>query len=199
MRRLVLWPMIGVLLTAVMVVVPPFVASKLASKSEPVSPAVRLAFTPDAWPDPNVTWRQRLLGAEELTSMLGIGVEHMQMVERLRAGWPMPVLEGWTRSETLYDHGTRKTTVIDHGQRSVGVLGGREWGRRMPTGLLPMGLAANLAFWTLVPWLVFAAPGAIRRALRRRRGCCEACGYPRQGERCPECGTAWATAANNPA
>ena len=56
------------------------------------------------------------------------------------------------------------------------------------------GFAINTIFYTAILWLLFAAPGFIRRRIRIKRGRCGACGYdlrgqPASGDRtCPECG-----------
>ena len=57
--------------------------------------------------------------------------------------------------------------------------------------LLP-GFAINTIFYAAVLWVLFAAPGAIRRWRRIKRGQCASCGYSLRGtphiEKCPECG-----------
>lgn len=62
----------------------------------------------------------------------------------------------------------------------------------LPYGVLPLGLFANLAFWTLLVSSPRLARWTIRER-RRRAGRCTACGYDRRGLAsgpCPECGTA---------
>jgi hypothetical protein len=66
---------------------------------------------------------------------------------------------------------------------------------------LPIGLVLNTAFYGGGIWLIWFAPGAVRRMFRRRRGACVRCGYDLRGVgnvMCPECGgerTAVRTAA----
>lgn len=61
-------------------------------------------------------------------------------------------------------------------------------------GLLPIrpiwpGFLINTLFYAAILWLIFAGPFALRRTIRRRRGCCPACGYPvGVSPRCTECG-----------
>jgi hypothetical protein len=59
--------------------------------------------------------------------------------------------------------------------------------------LLPIwpGFAINTLFYAAILWLLFAAPFALRRRSRIRRGLCPACAY-KIGESpiCTECGTA---------
>jgi hypothetical protein len=56
-----------------------------------------------------------------------------------------------------------------------------------------IGFAINTVFCASLLWLIFAAPFALRRTVRRRYGHCAACGYNLHGGRstdnvCPECG-----------
>jgi hypothetical protein len=60
---------------------------------------------------------------------------------------------------------------------------------------LPLGLAADILFWTCASWVVVAAPRAIRRRRREHRGRCGSCGHQLDaaaptapGAVCPECG-----------
>jgi hypothetical protein len=64
--------------------------------------------------------------------------------------------------------------------------------RRLP--LLPLwpGFALDTAFYGALTFLLWSAPGVLRRRSRRRRGACPACGYDLKGGsaagKCPECG-----------
>ena len=61
----------------------------------------------------------------------------------------------------------------------------------VPTCPLPIPFAINTIFYAAVLWVLFAAPGAMRRRVRRKRGKCAACGYSLQervSDKCPECG-----------
>jgi hypothetical protein len=52
------------------------------------------------------------------------------------------------------------------------------------------GFAFNTIFYAAILWLLFFAPGALRRTIRRRRGLCPACAYPiGTSPVCTECGT----------
>jgi hypothetical protein len=58
-------------------------------------------------------------------------------------------------------------------------------------GLKPLwpGFAINTIFYAAILWLLFAAPGFVRRRLRVRRGQCPACAYPvGASDVCTECG-----------
>ena len=51
------------------------------------------------------------------------------------------------------------------------------------------GFAINTVFYAMILWLLFAAPFALRRRIRIRRGLCPVCGYPvGESDICTECG-----------
>ena len=51
------------------------------------------------------------------------------------------------------------------------------------------GFAINTLFYAVILWLLFAAPFALRRRIRVRRGMCPACAYPvGDSDVCTECG-----------
>jgi hypothetical protein len=63
--------------------------------------------------------------------------------------------------------------------------------RVLPLKPIWPGFVINTMFYAAVLWLLFAAPGFVRRRLRARRGQCPACGYqiaPGTGHVCSECG-----------
>ncbi|MCI0363320.1 MAG: hypothetical protein L0219_05525 [Phycisphaerales bacterium] len=114
---------------------------------------------------------------EEQGLFVGIGV-------RVQAGLPRRSLGGWTnrgygRSEDAWV--VRMPMRTDTWQDPA-----------LP--LLPIwpGFAINTAFYALILWVLFAAPFALRRRRRIRRGLCSKCGYDLRGSNvsaCPECGT----------
>jgi hypothetical protein len=61
---------------------------------------------------------------------------------------------------------------------------------RLP--LLPLwpGFAINTVFYAMILWGLFAAPFALRRRMRIKRGLCPKCAYDLRGSggACPECG-----------
>ncbi len=62
----------------------------------------------------------------------------------------------------------------------------------LPLAITVPGFAANTLFYAAVLWLLFAAPFATRRLIRRKRGHCIKCGYDirhADHDACPECGT----------
>jgi len=63
----------------------------------------------------------------------------------------------------------------------------------LPYGPSWPGFAINTLVYASLLWLIFAAPFALRRAVRRNYGHCAACGYNLHGSEpgskiCPECG-----------
>jgi hypothetical protein len=63
--------------------------------------------------------------------------------------------------------------------------------RVFPYAPLWPGFAINTIFYAAMLWLLWVAPGKIRRFIRVHRGRCPACGYiiaPGVGNKCSECG-----------
>jgi len=104
-------------------------------------------------------------------------------VRRERAGWPALALETslWFDAEdgvSARKHALPLTWIDDELE---------------PHPILPIwpGFAINTIFYASILWLLFLAPGKLKRIIRRRRGLCPACAYPiRTSEVCTECGKA---------
>src|SRR5436190_180033 len=61
----------------------------------------------------------------------------------------------------------------------------------LPYFVLPSGFIFNTIFYAAILWLLFAAPFALRRRIRARRGQCPGCAYPiGTSDVCTECGAA---------
>ncbi len=61
----------------------------------------------------------------------------------------------------------------------------------LPSSYAWPGFAINTLFYAVILWMLFAAPFALRRWRRVKRGLCPACGYDLRGSSadvCPECG-----------
>ena len=68
----------------------------------------------------------------------------------------------------------------------------RAW-RNVPLKPALPGFAINTIFYAAILGVLFFAPGAVRRTIRRKRGLCPACAYDLRGsasQMCPECGNA---------
>lgn len=60
--------------------------------------------------------------------------------------------------------------------------------RVLPRGIIATGAILNLLVWS-IPGVLIAAACSLRRAVRRRRCLCPACGYPvGRSDACTECG-----------
>jgi hypothetical protein len=81
------------------------------------------------------------------------------------------------------------------------------WGARWVLPIKPLwpGFAINLIFYAAILWLLWIAPGRIKRVIRIRGHRCPACGYQIApgggiGPVCSECGAAlpaaWSTNAS---
>jgi hypothetical protein len=112
-------------------------------------------------------------------------------------GWPMLAMSGWA-SVTRTTQG--RPTVEARGLKEIGPLRlgplstKATYRRTLPLHPLWPGSAINTLFYAVVLWLLFAAPFALRRWRRTKRGLCTKCGYdlrkrPSDSSVCPECGT----------
>jgi len=117
------------------------------------------------------------------------------------AGWPMPALrQADFRTWNL----NSPSPLRELASPAYGVANGIQlWpgpstqhnsvGRlALPIDPLWPGFLVNACLYGLLLCIAWRSPGAVRRALRRRRGRCVACGYDRAGlgadAPCPECG-----------
>jgi len=180
----------GGLLAVLTVALPVGLAPFLPAPTPVSGNGVRLPYAPAEYPDPNITWTHRRPGLVEESSIRGIGVYDSWHVTRVRAGWPLPMLEGGSYCE-IHSQGGEAASGTIHPVALKSWWSGdfkRHW--QLPTGLVwgGLGALANWAVWSAVIAACFL-PRTIKRAGRRRRGECLACGYPSpSGGTCPECG-----------
>jgi hypothetical protein len=104
---------------------------------------------------------------------------------RYRFGWPLLCLERsrWWDNDKYQAFYFHQMTMWRAQTRN----------HYVPLRPLWPGFAINTIFYAAVFWVLIAAPGAIRRRIRIKRGKCAACGYSLQervSDKCPECGAA---------
>lgn len=120
--------------------------------------------------------------------------ERRRELVRLTAGWPWPALEGWSLS--YFDADLAARTEERFGLMPLDLSRFIERANTDEVPLRPLwpGFLINTllaaACWFV---LLFGYPTVREtiRAIRRRRGCCPACGYNLQNkfdDGCPECG-----------
>ena len=99
------------------------------------------------------------------------------------AGWPMRCLV------SLHQEVVAQNTGTSWGLRfgtSRGFLG---LPRALPLRPIAVGFTINTLLFAAILWLLIPGPFVLRRFIRRRRGRCPACGYPRgDSSICSECG-----------
>lgn len=143
------------------------------------------------------SWVRRLAFPWEFNAQWqGDDIQSRTIIAR---GWPYVTLWSGSRLKS-------KSETIDNGAFYLeGWL--RKYGPRGPLVVYPSAAAFDVPFPFRPVWapflisstllaapfhLLFMGPGALRRWARRRRHCCERCGYDRRGlspaVACPECG-----------
>jgi hypothetical protein len=104
---------------------------------------------------------------------------------RRRAGWPMLTMEGATWSNPLEPSSRLQRHGLffpPSGWPNAATMG-------IPYVPIWRNFAINTLFYAAILWLLFAAPFALRRRSRIKRGLCLACGYPiGESDVCTECG-----------
>jgi len=115
---------------------------------------------------------------------------------RVEAGWPLLSLQGWGPGSTEWrpNRTGAAQPVPQTGEYAI-VLHQRDFGSRRPIiRLLPfrpmwIGFVLSTLFYAFILWLLFAAPFALRRWRRIKRGLCPKCAYPvGASDVCTECG-----------
>jgi len=104
-------------------------------------------------------------------------------------GWPfVAISQRFVRSQS--DHSISNS--IDLGLPDF--AGNSRSPRLLPLGPIWPGFAIDTVFYAAILWLLFAAPFALRRRRRIKRGLCPKCAYDLRGSKeataCPECGAA---------
>jgi hypothetical protein len=120
----------------------------------------------------------------------GSNKAHNDLIEA--RGWPRLALLSWIESHDA-SHTTKAGIDLKFWTRKNNA--GRTTYRLLPTRPIWPGFAINTLFYAAILWLLFAAPFALRRHRRIKRGQCAKCGYDLRGSParadsplCPECG-----------
>jgi hypothetical protein len=171
----------------------------VVSREGPLPPPVtsstaRLPSPPADWPREGLVASYREAGQRGLWLRKWSWVRSTQdpwparsiwSVARLFAGFPLPAVyaEGYVRNLDG-EISTRDRTLI---------LRRRPDRRDFILPIVPTwpGFALDSAFYGTLTFLLWSAPGFLRRRSRLRRGACRACGYDLRGSaggQCPECG-----------
>jgi hypothetical protein len=136
-----------------------------------------------------------------VNAYLAVKTADTAIVVETTAGFPRQALGA---QHFYYPAGTIKRKAVParivHVQAlalpSLGGVFPKADGYVVPTGVIWFGFAINTVFYGAVLWMLFAAPFALRKWRRVRRGLCPKCGYDLRGGRnrpidaavCPECG-----------
>jgi hypothetical protein len=114
-------------------------------------------------------------------------------VIRVSAGWPLLSCVGARelRRQSVTSTSIRSTWDGTTGYQSRWSIPIAGTTRMLPLRPIWPGFAINTVFYAGILWLLFAAPFALRRWRRIKRGLCARCGYPwGAGAVCSECGSA---------
>lgn len=122
--------------------------------------------------------------------------EVMTNVDRFRIGWPARAMLLRERGEL---HFASVTVRSDHNGIRIPdwvpswMMPGMMRPKGVPWHPLWPGFALNAPSYGAIVFLIWSAPGFVRRRSRRRRGLCVVCEYDLRGStpgaECPECGT----------
>jgi hypothetical protein len=158
----------------------------------------------DQWPDPPPAgWPGRgLTFASEGPGVRGQVWQNAQVwgindsfydaywMRHIECGWPLTALKGLSKHHILRDSGVVDRVRHEHWS------GLRLRIRPRQPIMLPVephwpGFALDTAFYGALVFLLWSAPGVVRRRTRKRRDRCPTCGYDLRGTTngpCPECG-----------
>jgi hypothetical protein len=102
-------------------------------------------------------------------------------------GWPMLGMRYTTTRRANEEQ--RQFDALSLPEILAQPLEQREYRSQLPRHLIPVGFVVDTVFYAAILWLLFAAPGRVRRWRRVRRGLCAKCAYPiGASDVCTECG-----------
>jgi hypothetical protein len=118
----------------------------------------------------------------------------------VRSGWPCFAV---ISDMNLIDSSDRRYPT---GWKVAGWLPGVDQYSHRRLSVVPIwpGFAINTLFYAVILWMLFAAPFALRRRRRVKRGLCPKCAYDLRGraaesDACPECGAPVPRQVSSPA
>jgi hypothetical protein len=126
---------------------------------------------------------------EQRGSTLRMRADRLLHVEH--AGWPISSLNSVGLIDLDESESWRHAVPIPSSWNALdaGSFWFRDYKRALPIGPVWPGFAINTFFYAAILWLLFAAPGRVRRWRRSRRGLCANCAYPvGASDVCTECG-----------
>jgi hypothetical protein len=142
------------------------------------------SFAPSAWMNAPLDGRRLVYDTTVTDELVLYADNDCRVMHIMHAGWPCKSLRGAVLR--FYGSGTLVKVELIHLVEWVEL----EW---LPLRPIWPGVAINTVFYAAVLWLLFAAPFALRKWRRIRRGLCPKCGYdlrnrPIDSAVCPECG-----------
>lgn len=218
MRRLArLWPFaaVGALLTILVCWVAAafgqFNDGHLVATYESRNTAPPAWLTPEGWDTRSwhATWglgiRSDLISEQVwMGSRLALTSDGRRQwtVTHARVGYPMYAMRWLDYASHLPEEGSgplRRAWLmgVDIEGSMAKVFPARRIDRRLPIRPIALGFATNTVVYAALAWGLWRGARTVRGAVRRRRGLCERCGYPRPRPgadrgparaRCPECG-----------
>jgi hypothetical protein len=156
-----------------------------------------LGQVPEDWPAaPNRASSNVMFGRSQLRRHAVLGRESVPEGEPFffiqtanRSGLPMHALECGHRARIFGFGKSDSEHFNDAGEVPLQLVRKEYRGRRLPLRPLWPGFAINTLFYGGILWLLFAAPFALRRRRRMKRGLCPKCAYPvGLSDVCTECG-----------
>jgi hypothetical protein len=115
---------------------------------------------------------------------------HLQFIDARGLPWPSmycTIYRQWSIGQRTSSFDADHTAIIL--RNATGNPPGKWNGVVLPCMPLWSGFGLNTLVYAVVLWGFFAAPFALRRRMRIRRGLCPACAYPvGESEMCTECG-----------
>lgn len=159
----------------------------------------------------SVGWRLDVQGMRAVSNERDNWGRTLEVLSVFDSGWPIHAMRHGTYTGVFLPEGAPKIETRTTGTTLHGGLQRITWRRhaawttstvqgayhpldRFALPLLPLwpGFLINTLFYALLLFIAWRVPFALRRAVRRRRGRCGACGYDRAGldvaAACPECG-----------